>query len=810
MTRSFANALPIDPFLPEVVERLSSSPTAVLIAPPGAGKTTRVPLALLDAGWRGDGRILMLEPRRLAARAAARRMAETLGEAVGATVGLRVRYESRVSARTRIEVVTEGVFTRMILDAPDLPGVGAVLFDEVHERSLDTDLGLALVRDVQGALRPDLRLLLMSATLDGTGLAARLGDAPVIRSEGRMFPVETRHRPRAPRQRIEDAAADAVVDALAGETGSILVFLPGQGEILRTAERLEDRVAGNVDIAPLYGALPPGAQDAAIRPAAAGRRKVVLSSAIAETSLTIEGVRIVIDGGLSRVPRFDAASGLTRLETVKVSRASADQRRGRAGRLEPGLCIRLWEEAATGSLAAADKPEILTADLSQMLLALAAFGVRDPETLAFLDPPPAPAVAAARRLLGDLGALDANGLLTADGKAMAGLALHPRLARMVSGARAEERPLAAHLAVMLSEPGLGGSAVDAGARLSGFLRARGQRAEDARRFASRLGGGGLSPATDDSAIGPLLALAYPDRIAMRRGPSAYRLRSGSGAALEPASLMPEPELAVLADLGGAGADARVRLAAPLMRDAVERLFSDAITHRRTISVDPGSRGVRVREETLLGALVLDAHPAPATGPESQDALCAFIADRGLSLLPSAPALSRLLARLRLMAPERFSDAALRLALAEWLGPFLGLPDALAKLDAATVAEALKLFFGPHRMGDLDRLLPASFTAPTGRSHPIDYEAEAGPTVRLKVQELFGLSTHPTVGPERIALVLELLSPAQRPIQVTRDLPAFFRGSWQEVRKEMRGRYPKHDWPEDPFAAAPQTGARKRH
>ena len=574
--------LPIDEALPALRTAFATRTSAVLVAPPGAGKTTRVPLALLDEPWAKSRRFILIEPRRLAARAAAARMAATLGEKVGETIGLRVRLTSLVSKRTRIEVVTEGVFTRQILADPALEGVAAVLFDEFHERSLDADLGLAFALDVQGALREDLRLLVMSATLDGARVRALLADAPLIESQGRAFPVATRYVGRSPNARIEDEVARVALDALASERGSILVFLPGQGEIRRVAEILQTRVRDpHVDIAPLYGALDARAQDLAITPAPAGRRKIVLATSIAETSLTIEGVRLVVDSGLMRVPTYEPDVGLTRLETVRVSRANADQRRGRAGRVEPGICYRLWEEAANGGLQPYAAPEILSADLSGFMLDCALWGVADPSKLAFLDSPPRPALRQAQALLTAIGALDRGGRITDEGRAVASLALAPRLARMVvDAARAGEAKIASEVAVVLTERGLGGDAVDLATRIEAFRRDRSQRAEDARRLARGLAAraqGALTanpssarPGRGDGRIGRLLASAYPDRIAILRGKRGeFLMANGRAAALEAHDpLAGEPFLAI-GEIAGRAAAPRILLAAALALDDIE-------------------------------------------------------------------------------------------------------------------------------------------------------------------------------------------------------------------------------------------------
>src|SRR6187401_2514814 len=593
VARQFDTTLPIDAALPALGAALAGTNSAVLVAPPGAGKTTRVPLVLLEQSWAKDKKILVLEPRRLAARAAAARMAATLGEQVGDTVGLRVRFGSRVTQRTRIEVVTEGIFTRLVIDDPSLEGVAAVLFDEFHERSLDADLGLALARDLQQALRPDLKLLVMSATLDGARVAALLG-APAIESEGRAFPVETRYLGRDPRAPIERQVTEALERALRTEAGSLLVFLPGAGEIRRTESLLKERINDTaVDIVALYGALDAREQDRAISPAPPGRRKVVLATSIAETSLTIEGVRVVIDSGLSRVPRYEPDVGLTRLETVRVSRAAADQRRGRAGRVEPGVCYRLWDEPQTASLAAYTQPEILSADLSSLVLDLAQWGVRDPGTLAFLDPPPAPALKEANSLLSELGALDADGRITAEGQSLRALALPPRLARMiVDSHRLGAGEEAADIAAVLTERGLGGDSVDLDARLDQFRRDRSPRASSARslaqRWAQQVASTEGPPAEDISPpTGIMLALAFPDRVARNRGNGSFVLANGRGAAVEQTSSLARAPYIAVAELTGTAAQGRILLAAPIAQADIGQRFADQIESTEEISFDRG-------------------------------------------------------------------------------------------------------------------------------------------------------------------------------------------------------------------------------
>ncbi len=809
--KSFDTPLPIDDALPRLTAALSTNNCAVLVAPPGAGKTTRVPLVLLDEVWAQGKKILVLEPRRLASRAAAARMASTLGEQVGDTVGLRVRFGSKVSKKTRIEVVTEGVFTRLVLDDPSLDGVGAVLFDEFHERSLDADLGLALARDAQQGLREDLKLLVMSATLDGARVAAMLGKAPVVESQGRSFPVETRYLGREPRARIENQVADAAERALRAETGSLLVFLPGAAEIRRTETLLKEHATdGGVDIVALFGALEAREQDRAIAPAPPGRRKVVLATSIAETSLTIEGVRVVVDSGLSRVPRYQPDVGLTRLETVRVSRAAADQRRGRAGRTEPGVCYRLWDEPQTSSLEPYTRPEILSADLSSFVLDLALWGVSDPGKLCFLDQPPGAALSEAKALLGELGALDPQGRITEEGRRLRALPLPPRLARMVVDAAAEGAGAqAAAIAAVLTERGLAGDDPDLRHRLDQFRRDRSRRAEDARamvtRWADTAGGKGAG----DVSPGSLLALAYPDRIAKNRGGGScvFLLANGRGGAVDPASpLAREPFLAV-AELTGAAAASCILLAAPITLAEIEARFAGKIEDREAVTFDAASASLRARRTRRLGALLLAGHTksvAPGAGTARQ--LAQGIAALGIGKLPWSKAQLQLRNRVSFLRKSEgdewpdLSDTALAHSAGDWLAPYLGDKTALSQIGADDLAPALDALVPWSLRKRLDAEAPTHFTAPTGSAVPIDYDAEQGPTVSIRVQELFGLALHPSIAAGRVPLVIELLSPAQRPVQVTRDLPGFWRGSYSEVKTEMRGRYPKHSWPGDPLSA----------
>ena len=819
--RKFDTPLPIDAALGELTVALASSNAAVLVAPPGAGKTTRVPLVLLNEPWAANRKILVLEPRRLAARAAAARMASTLGEQVGDTVGLRIRFGSKVSKRTRIEVITEGVFTRLVLDDPSLDGVAAVLFDEFHERSLDADLGLALSKDVQQGLREELKILVMSATLDGARVAAMLGNAPVVESEGRAFPVETRYLGRDPRARIESQVADAVQRALRADQGSLLVFLPGAAEIRRTETQIKERIEDkSVDIVALFGALDAREQDRAISPAPVGRRKVVLATSIAETSLTIEGVRVVIDSGLSRVPRYEPDVGLTRLETVRVSRAAADQRRGRAGRTEPGVCYRLWDEPQTGSLESYTRPEILSADLSSFVLDLAQWGASDPGKLAFLDPPPQAALSEAKAVLTELGAIDVQGRITEEGRRLRQLPLPPRLARMVVDAAAEGTgALAAAIAAVLTERGLGGDDPDLRHRLDQFRRDRSRRAEDARamlkRWADAVGG---KQRGGDQSPGSLLALAYPDRIAKSRGggSGAFLLANGRGGGVDPAStLAREPFLAV-AELTGAAAASRIILAAPIALAEIEARFAGKIEGREAVMFDAASASLRARRSRRLGALVLAEQTKPvAPNSDSARLLAEGIATLGIGKLPWSKAQLQLRNRvlfLRRAEGEEWpdlSDAALARTAAEWLASFLTDKTSLAQILTDDLSAALDILVPWALRKRLDAQAPTHFAAPSGSHVPIDYETEEGPKLSIRVQELFGLAKHPAIAGDRVPLVIELLSPAHRPVQVTRDLPGFWRGSYTDVKTEMRGRYPRHPWPDDPFHAPATRRAKRR-
>ena len=819
-------SLPIDSLLPEVRRELLAHGGLVIQAPPGAGKTTRVPLALLKEPWLKGRKLVMLEPRRLAARAAARHMAMESGEAVGATVGYRVRMDTKVGPATRLEIVTEGVLTRLLQDDPSLSAYGAVIFDEFHERSLHADLALALSLEARSALRPDLKLIVMSATLDAGPVAKLMGDAPVLTSEGRMYPVETRHLPGRDREQLLPQVQLAVERALAEESGSLLVFLPGVGEIRRLEQRLRERVTEDTLIAPLYGDLDNAAQDRAIEPAPAGSRKVVLATSIAETSLTIEGIRVVVDAGRMRVPRFDPVSGMSRLVTLRVSRASADQRRGRAGRLEPGVCYRLWRESE--QLAPANTPEILAADLAGLVLELARWGVTQPAGLRWLDAPPAAAYSQAQELLRELGALDEEGRITTHGGELLKLPLHPRLAHMVVRGKALGwGALACELAALLSEKdplrlAPGETQADVHLRLQLMHRNDGESRGRTRLLhaaaadlRSIIGVGPKDREAGDEGV--LLALAYPDRIAQRRTGevSRYLLANGRGALLmEGDGLGKSPWLAV-AQLDGEAREARVFLAARLSREDIERHFAAQITAQESVSWDEANGAVLARRQRRLGALVLDDAPAGSVSPEAVTAaLLNAVRQRGLGVLPWTPALRNLQARmlfLRKTLGEEWpdvSDTALLASLDTWLSPWMQGMSRLSHLERIPLSDALMGFLDHRARRNLDEQAPTHIKVPSGSDIRVDYAEGDTPVLRVRVQELFGLADTPRLAKGRIPVMLHLLSPAQRPVQVTQDLKGFWQRTWPEVKKELKGRYPKHNWPEDPLTAPASRGARK--
>ncbi|HEX6693949.1 MAG TPA: ATP-dependent helicase HrpB [Longimicrobiales bacterium] len=831
--------LPIDHVLGDVTAALAVSGAAVLRAPPGAGKTTRVPLALVSADWLAGQRIVMLEPRRLAARAAASRMAAQLGEAVGATVGYRMRLDTRVSRHTRIEVVTEGVLTRMLQHDPSLDGVGLVIFDEFHERSIHADLGLALTLQAKGLFRPDLRVLVMSATIDGDPVAELLSGAPLIVSEGRVWPVETHWLSTRAEGRIEPRVVRTVHTALERETGDILVFLPGAAEIRRVETGLRSLNLDNVDVYPLFAQLPQDLQDRALAPSPAGRRKVVLATSIAETSLTIEGVRVVVDCGLMRVPRFSPRTGMSRLETMRVTCAAADQRRGRAGRTSPGTCYRLWTKAEDAGLVPQRAPEITEADLTPLALELSVWGVTDPATLAWLDSPPRGAWAHATGLLRALHAIDSNGSVTAHGRALSDIALHPRLAHMLAhaGAHSAARTAAALAAILAGRDPFSGDAArnpDLRLRVHALRAGRDYRADPAsiatlRREAAQWeraahsltvadpAGGPEAHADDADATGPLLALAYPDRIGRRRGRTGrYLLSNGRGAFLDDASAFGDAEFLAIATLDDIGREARIQLAAPIDRADIERLFAEDIRTEVTADWDETSASVRVSRARSLGAIVLDsARINDAPGVPRVTILLDAVVRQGLAVLPwsrTAIALRERVAFARMQQPDAWpdlSDHALLGSIHDWLAPFV--PDAgrLADIGAAQLTAAIETLLGWERLRALDAFAPTDIAVPSGSRITIDYTDPATPVLAVRIQELFGLRETPSIAGGAIPLTLHLLSPANRPVQVTRDLPGFWERSYFDVRKDLRGRYPRHSWPDDPLNATPTRRARPR-
>ena len=819
-------ALPIDAVLADLLAALRSNTRALLIAPPGAGKTTRVAPALLGEPWC-DGEVLLLVPRRLAARAAAEYIARERGERVGEAVGYATRLDSKVGKATRLIAMTHGVFLARLQADPELAGVSAVLFDEVHERSLDSDLGLALALDAAAALRPDLRILAMSATLDGERFGRLMGDPPRIESEGKAFPLTLIHEGRDAAARIEPQMAAACRRALAEHSGSLLAFLPGVAEIERTATALGN-LPNDVVLHRLHGQIDPSAQRAALAPPTPGTRKLVLASAIAETSLTLDDVSIVVDSGLARRPRYDRGAGLTRLVTERASRAAVTQRAGRAARQRPGVAIRLWEEAATAALPAHDPPEILEADLSSLLLTCLLWGEADPSRLPFLDPPPAPALAEARERLTRLGAIDDDGQLTPHGRAIARLPLEPRLAHMLI--EAGERGFgaaAADVAVLLTERGLGGNEPDLEMRHRRWRGERGPRAEGARRMAtrwsqiirssraqSRNAALCVSTSLGTNDLGLSLALAFPDRLSRRRDSSGEQWQSvgGRGFKLDPASPLARSEWLAVGEVAGAASGARILSAAAIDLTDIETLFGDRIEAWTEVRFDPATATISATKGRRLGAVRLSSAPDPKPDQAAIEAgLLAAVRRHGLSLLPwpdSALALRHRAAFAAAHDPSipALDDATLLATLDEWLAPLLADKRRLDPLDG--LRNALDGLLGYDAGRKIEKLAPTHFTAPAGSAHPIDYAAPGGPAVEVRAQALYGLKAHPMVAAGRVPLTLAITSPAHRPIQTTKDLPAFWAGSWREVAKEMRGRYPRHPWPDDP-AAAPPTLRTKR-
>jgi ATP-dependent helicase HrpB len=807
--------LPINQALPELLLSLQKRRNVVLVAPPGAGKTTSVPLALMDEPWVRGTKIIMLAPRRLAARAAAARMSALLGEEVGARIGYRVRLDSKTSKATRVEVVTEGIFIRMILTDPELTGIGAVIFDEVHERNLDGDLALALALDAQSGLREDLRLLAMSATLDGARISTLMGDAPVIESLGRMFPVETHYVGSQVHSLLEVQAADVALRALSDGEGDALVFLPGVAELNRALSHLTTKARPQVSVCVLHGGLDPREQDLALAGAPQGRRKIVLATAIAETSLTLAGVRIVVDCGQTRRPAYEPDSGFTRLVTVRASRAACDQRRGRAGRTAPGQCYRLWEEAQTGSFPAFDRPEILDADLASLALTLAVWGVRDPTSLRWLDPPPQSAWREAVTALSDMGALDGEGRITSHGKELAAFGLPPRLANMIVTATALGFGFtAAHVAAVLSERGLGGASLDIASRLDALDRDRSPRANKAR--AQAVGWAkqaGARDSLDPYQAGRALALAFPERVAKardRRG--GFLLRGGRGGEIDASLAMSTAPFLAIGALQGNAAKSRILEAAALTRADIDALFAAQITQVTTTQYDKATGRILGRTQTRLGALILDETPARLDNEAVQNALYDAVLLHGLAILPWREKACLLRARLAWLhskdpvAWADVSDDALLASAPDWLKSALV---GVSSLEALNLTEALMSRLDWQAQQHLEHQAPHAFVTPAGITHTIDYAPEQGPTVGVRVQELFGLTRHPMLASDQIPLVFQLLSPAHRPIAVTSDVPGFWHGAWGDVRKEMKARYPRHVWPDDPSIALPTTKAKPR-
>lgn len=822
--------LPIDDVLPNLLQTLRQHCVTVLQAPPGAGKTTRVPLALLAEPWLDGQRIIMLEPRRLAARAAAQFMAQQLGEPVGQTVGYRTRLDSKVSAQTRIEVVTEGILTRILQDDPSLAPYGAVLFDEFHERSLQADLGLALTLEVRQALREDLRLVVMSATLDAEPIAKLLGNAPMIVSPGRSYPVEVCYLPAPGHQTPQQHLVAVVLQALAEQSGSVLVFLPGAAEISRLQQELEGRLASDTFVAPLFGQLSQDDQDAAIRPAPAGRRKVVLATSIAETSLTIEGVRVVIDSGLHRAPVFDPVTGLTHLHTQRISQAAAEQRKGRAGRTEPGVCYRLWSEAEQSRLIPFAQPEIVTADLSDLVMDLAQWGETDPTRLSWLNAPPPAAWQQARELLQQLQILGPDGRLTDHGRRVGRLGLQPRLAHMVERARdLGWARLGAQLAALLSERDVltgqrHGDVQDRLVALRGEVgrgvadRGRVQRVrQTTQQILQRLKPEQNLPESPDAA-GVLLAMAYPDRIGKRRAGNAprYLLANGRGAWLMDDDPLQRADFIVAAELDDKGREARIFLGAEISRASILEHFADRIEHQELLHWDATAQLVRAAQQTKLGALVLEERAVTTADPEAVTALLTqVLVQRKLEDLPWDDESRQWLARvqfLRRFEGDVWPDTSLE-ALAgtadQWLAPFLAGMNRLTQVKGLSLLQALNSLLSYDQQRQLELKAPARLEVPTGSRIQLDYRSAELPVLAVRLQELFGLTETPKVLDGRQPVTLHLLSPGYKPVQVTQDLTSFWRNGYREVRKDLRGRYPKHHWPEDPLTAPPTRHAKRR-
>lgn len=802
--------LPIHAVLPDLLAVLRERSGAVLIAPPGAGKTTAVAPALLGAPWC-TGQVIVLSPRRVAARAAAERMAELLGEEAGGTIGYITRLDARRSAKTRVLVMTEAIFVATILADPELSGVSAVLFDEAHERHLDSDLGLALAIEAQGVLREDLRIVVMSATIDGARFAALMDGAPVIESEGKAHPLTIRWLGARPDVKIEPAMASAIQTAWRDEQGDILAFLPGVAPIERTMALLEERLPSAL-VLPLHGQVEPAAQRTAIRRDAQGRRRIVLATSIAETSLTLDGVSVVVDAGLSRRAEFDKAAGVTRLITTRASQASAAQRAGRAARQGPGVAYRLWEEAAHAGRPAFDPPEVMTSDLAPLALTLAQWGAGEVAAMPWLDPPPVPAMTTARAALAALGALDPEGRITAHGRAMARLPMEPALAHMLLFAAERGQAVeAARLALLLQERGVGGRGEDLGRRLDRWAGERGSRAETSRKLAARWADVAvrIAPQTQHERLpevptGILLAEAFPDRIARARGASGeeWLASGGRGYRLDPASPLATAKWLVIGDAQGEAKGARITAALALDEAHVLRHLSHRMEERHSLSWSVGEGRVEARLERRLGAIVLARVPDPKPDPASVTALLiAQVREDGLGLLPLGDGAKALIERAGYAGLEALSEPALLASLEEWFAPLLaGRRD--LNVSAGKLHDALLSRLDWNERQELERLAPAEFRSPAGTTHAIDYAHEGGPCVELRVQALFGIDRHPCVGQPPRPLLLSLTSPGSKPIQTTADLPGFWRGSWKDVCKDMKGRYPRHRWPDEPWTEDP--------
>jgi len=819
--------LPIDDVLTSIVEILDRERILVLEAPPGTGKTTRVPPALLAAAWLGDAKVIVLEPRRVAARAAAERIAAELGGEVGELVGLRTRHDTRVGPKTRLEVVTEGVLTRMLINDPSLSGIGAVVFDEFHERSIHADTGLAFVRETASALRDDLRIVVMSATLDSAGLARQLDTEAVVQVESPLHPIETRYRPPAPGRRPEDDIADAVIEVLAERDGDVLVFLAGAGDINRADRALRSRLPADLVLAPLHGSLPPAEQDRALRRQPDGKRKIILATPIAETSVTIDGVKIVVDSGRRRRPEHDLGRGMSRLRTVNASQAATDQRRGRAGRQGPGLCVRLWPKVDQERRRKDEPAEILTSDLTALALQIAAWGAVDESELPWIDPPPPTALAAGRGVLTSIDALDDSRRLTDHGRSVAAVGVEPRLAHMIlRAADLDAAGTACDIAAVLSDRDImtgRDRPVDLRLRVESLGRDvaavdRGRR-QRARETAGRLRRqfNATNHDVDLDLVGPLVSLAFPERIAQRRADAgSFLLASGAGAGVPIADSLARESLLAVAETEGVGAEARIVTASPISRDDIDRLHHARLEDRVRGEWDRRARDVVFERQERLGALILHREPDDDPSREALDeALLAGVRREGLGLLKWTDIDKRWRKRLGFLhlhdaeAWPAVDDATLLDTLEEWLGPSIGNAKRRADLEMIDLKAALNNRLDWRRIREVDRLAPTHLDVPSGSRIPIDYSGESGPVLAVRLQEVFGLTTTPTVMSGAIPLVVHLLSPAHRPVQVTSDLNSFWAEGYAEVRRELRGRYPKHEWPEDPTTAPPTNRTKRR-